>query len=136
VLWLAALIGIPPFASWLQAGGGVLMLLLVGSVLLLVASSVLYGLSYALRHIRDWPHSASVSMTFLKRNAFEIARAALMLFAVALMFTAVRTYYGCHFEHECWTMSMMARADNSAVEIAGSGIAIWAFVAWLRRVRH
>ena len=134
-LWIAALFGIRPFATWLQAAGGALMLIFSGSALLLVASSVLYGLYYVLRHVRDWPHAAHATNTFLKRYVAEIVYGVLMVIAIALLFSAGSTYYGCHFADRCWSMPMMARSDNRAVELAGLGIAVWV-VAWLRGVRR
>jgi len=134
VLWVGALFGVGPFSRLPQAVGGALMLFEVGAGLLLAAGSLLYGLYYALRHIRDWPQAAHVTMGFLKGKTAEanLLRALLAIGALALLFNAARTYYGCHFAHGCWTMSMMARSDNKAMELAGLGIAVWAFVGWLR----
>lgn len=138
VLWVAASFGVQPFATWMQTAGSVLMLFLLGYALLIVTGSVLYGLYYALRHIRDWPHGARFTMTFLKGRDAEadIVRAVLAIIAIVLLFSAAHTYYGCHFAHGCWTMPMMARSDNRAMEFAGSGVAVWAFVAWLRGAKR
>jgi hypothetical protein len=135
LIWAAALIGIQPFAAWIQTGAGALQLFMMVYVLILILGCLIYGLYYALLHARAWPQAARATTAFLTGGsdwAILVRQAVLPLAATVFLYLAARSYYICHFAAGCRSMRMMAAADNRAIVLGGIGGMTLALVTCLR----
>ncbi len=134
LLWAAALVGIQPFATWLQTFGGALYLFfMIGAVGLIIGCFV-YGIYHALRHIRAWPQAARSAFAYLTGSsdwAKFVRHGLLPLVAGVFLFLATRRYFNCHFSHSCWSTRVTSYADREAILLVGLGAATLAFKACL-----